>query len=80
MFGDITNDEIEDLARLLSIILEKLKRLLEGDFPFNFHIYHGGDWYLRLFPRTRRIGGFEISTGIYVHSKPPKEAAKELHF
>lgn len=80
LFGDITNEEIDDLASLFSIILGKLKELMEGEFPFNFHIYHGGDWYLRLFPRTRRIGGFEISTGIYVHSKPPKESAKELHF
>ena len=80
IFGDITNGEINDLAQQLSVVLRKLEKLLGERFPFNFHIYHGGDWYLRLFPRTRRLGGFEMATGVYVHSKPPKEAAKELAF
>jgi UDPglucose--hexose-1-phosphate uridylyltransferase len=80
LFGDITDAETDDLAELLSKVLKKMTKAMEGEFPFNFHIYHGGDWYLRLFPRTRRIGGFELSTGVYVHSKPPKEAAEELSF
>lgn len=80
VFGDITNDEIREISHFLPIVLKRLEKLLGERFPFNFHIYHGGDWYLRLFPRTRRLGGFEMATGIYVHSKPPKEAAKELAF
>lgn len=80
LFGSITNEEIEDLSALLSTVVRRLEKMLGGKYPFNFHIYHGGDWYLRFFPRTRRIGGFEVSTGIYVHSTLPKEAAKELAF
>ena len=77
-FGDITNEEIDNLAQLLSKALEKLEGQLGERFPFNFHIFHAGDWYLRLIPRTRVLGGFELATGVYVHSTSPKEAAKKL--
>jgi UDPglucose--hexose-1-phosphate uridylyltransferase len=80
LFDSITNEEIDNLAQLLSKILKKMESLLGEKFPFNFHIYHAGDWYLRLMPRTRVLGGFEIATGVYVHSKSPEEAAKELSF
>src|SRR4030043_2108829 len=74
LFGDITQEEIENLSQLLSKILHKLEQLLGEKFPFNFHIYHGGDWYLRLIPRLRVQGGFELATGLNVHSTHPKNA------
>ena len=77
-FSDITDGEVEDLGALLAKILKKLEGILGKKFPLNFYIYHGNDWYLRLIPRRRIIGGFELATGVYVHSKPPEEAAKEL--
>ncbi len=78
IFGDITDAEISNLTDFLSTIYKKLETTLGKQFPFNFHIYHGGDWYLRFIPRLRVIGGFELATGVYVHSTDPQEAAKEL--
>ncbi|MCH7541350.1 hypothetical protein IH981_01050 [Patescibacteria group bacterium] len=80
MFDDISTEEINDLSQLLLIVLKKIEKFLGEKFPFNFHIYHGGDWYLRLIPRTRVLGGFELATGVFVHSKSPKEAAKQISF
>ena len=78
LFGDVTNGELDNLSPLLSKIYQKLQDKLGQNFPFNFHVYHGGDWYLRFIPRLRVLGGFELATGVYVHSTDPKEAAKEL--
>ena len=78
IFGDITNKEIDDLNKLLVTVYRKLEEKLGKHFPFNFHIYHGGDWYLRFIPRLRVLGGFELATGVYVHSTGPWQAAKEL--
>ena len=78
LFGNVTNPEIDNLAEILSKALKKLEKILGEKFPFNFHIYHGGDWYLRLIPRQRILGGFELATGVYVHSTDPKGAAKQL--
>ena len=78
LFGDISAEEIENLSQLLSQVLHKIEKPLGEKFPFNFHIYHGGDWYLRLIPRLRVQGGFELATGVNVHSTYPATAAKEL--
>lgn len=73
-FGEITDEEIADLA----VLLPKLIRILDlrhgtEPLPFNFHIYPGGDWYLRLIPRLKSLGGFELGTGIYINTQDPKE-------
>lgn len=73
-FGEITDEEIKDL----SFLLPRLIRILDlrhgtEPLPFNFYIYPGGDWYLRLTPRLKSLGGFEIGTGIYVNTQDPSE-------
>ena len=78
LFGDITKGEIDDLAQLFHKVLHRLEKSQGEKFPFNFHFYHGGDWYLRLIPRNRTQGGFELATGINIHSSHPTLAAKEL--
>jgi UDPglucose--hexose-1-phosphate uridylyltransferase len=77
-FGDIDPEEINDLAKLFSKMLNRLKKELQGDFPFNFYIYHGKDWYLRFIPRLKAPGGFELGTGIFVNTQPPEETARDL--
>jgi UDPglucose--hexose-1-phosphate uridylyltransferase len=79
-FGEVTDEEIEDLSKIFPRLFKKLQELLGEDFPFNFYIYQGGDWYLRIIPRKKVVGGFELGTGVYVNTKDPKEAAKELSF
>jgi len=77
-FSEISDAEIKDLGGLLAKVLKKLEKALGEKFPFNFYIYHGDDWYLRLIPRRRILGGFELASGVYVHSTSPKEASEEL--
>lgn len=78
LFSKITSEEIDDLAKLFSKVLKKLQKVLGRQFPFNFYIYYGGDWYLRLMPRVKVLGGFELGSGIFVNTVSPKQAAKEL--
>ena len=72
-FGEIEDTEITDLAFVLSRLI-KIFDLRHGlEFPFNFYIYPGGDWYLRIIPRVKVLGGFEVGTGIFINTQDPKE-------
>ncbi len=72
-FGEINSDEIKDLSFVISRLIQ-IFHLRHGDeFSFNFYIYPGGDWYIRIIPRLKVLGGFEIGTGIYVNTQDPKE-------
>ncbi len=87
-FGAISDEQIADLAPLLQKILGYIiKRFSQSgsmkqpgsdlDVPYNFYIYHGPDWYLRIIPRLIHRAGFELGTGLSVNIVDPKEAAKE---
>ncbi|MCL5970210.1 MAG: hypothetical protein M1450_01775 [Patescibacteria group bacterium] len=74
LFGEITDEEIKDLARVLPQLIRILDlRHGKEPLPFNFHIYPGGDWYLRLIPRLKTLGGFELGTGIFINTQDPSE-------
>jgi UDPglucose--hexose-1-phosphate uridylyltransferase len=72
-FGEITEEEVKELAILVQKLIAIMAEEHGHEFPFNFYIYPAGDWYLRFMPRTKSIGGFEISTGIFVNTKDPAE-------
>lgn len=92
-FGHITDEQISDLAPLLQKILvfihlkfagEKalMKQPMDladetGEVPYNFYIYHGQDWYLRIIPRLVHRAGFELGTGLSVNIVDPSKAAEE---
>lgn len=78
-FGEITDDQIVDLAPLLQKILGGIHQKFpnEDDVPYNYYIYHGADWYLRVIPRLVHRAGFELGTGLSVNIMDPTEAAKE---
>ncbi len=87
-FGEITNEEITDLAPLLQKSLAFIIRKFstpgalrkKGDdevVPYNYYIYHGTDWYLRIIPRLVHRAGFELGTGISVNIVDPAKAAEE---
>jgi UDPglucose--hexose-1-phosphate uridylyltransferase len=88
MFGEIKDNEISDLVGIMQNILVKLRdRFFDGvtpkvareeDFTYNYYIYHGIDWYLRIIPRFVHRAGFELGTGLSVNIKDPAEAMKEL--
>ena len=72
-YGEITDDEIGDLSYIITRIVEIFNLRHGSEFPFNFYIYPGGDWYLRLIPRSKVLGGFEIGTGIFINTQDPEK-------
>lgn len=87
-----SDEEITDLAlllpRVLAAIIKKfsglgaLKQKVEpddetADIPYNYYIYHGPDWYLRIIPRLIHRAGFELGTGLSVNIVDPLTAASE---
>lgn len=87
-FGSITDAEIADLApllqKVLAFILQKFSQAgamkqagSDPDVPYNYYIYHGKDWYLRIIPRLVHRAGFELGTGLSVNIVDPAKAAEE---
>jgi UDPglucose--hexose-1-phosphate uridylyltransferase len=78
VFGRITDLEIEDFSILMPKVIKNLEEKLEKDFSFNFYLFPGTDWYWRIMPRVKDIGGFELATGRFVNTFDPQEAARYL--
>ena len=72
-FGEITDTEISDLAFVLQRLIDIMDLRHGHEFPFNFYISPWKNWYLRLIPRVRRLGGFEIGTNVSVNTQDSKE-------
>jgi UDPglucose--hexose-1-phosphate uridylyltransferase len=70
-FGQISQKERSELAYLLKQLILLFDERYAKDFPYNFYIYPGEAWYLRLLPRQKTIGGFELATGVFVNTQKP---------
>lgn len=87
-FSDITSEALKDMARLMKSTLCRLHaaydhpdtRKIRANLPFayNYYIYHGQNWYLRIIPRLVHRAGFELGTGLSVNIIDPKDAAVNL--
>lgn len=75
-FGEAADEELRDLAIILSRIIALYSMRHGHEFPFNFYIYPGRNWYLRLMPRVKSLGGFEVGTGIFVNTQDPHETLR----
>ena len=82
VFGEITDDEIADLAGTFSRLIKLMDTRHGKELPFNFYIYPGGDWYLRFIPREKTLGGFEVGTGVFVNTQKTQDTVAFLkeHF
>ncbi|OGK35241.1 hypothetical protein A3A93_05530 [Candidatus Roizmanbacteria bacterium RIFCSPLOWO2_01_FULL_38_12] len=84
VFGDIKDNEIEDLAEIFQTIMKRLRQLhttrskTHEDFSYNFYIHPKENWYLRIIPRFVYRAGFELGTGLSVNISDPEDVAKEL--
>jgi len=87
-FSDTEDNELTDLSLILHNSLVKLEKIYlaspalfgpknEG-LVYNYYIYHGTSWYLRIIPRLVFRAGFELGTGLNVNITDPSEAAKML--
>jgi len=77
--------EIDELAIAMRLSLGGLSRMLH-DPPYNlgFHIappsmrYRHYHWHIEVYPKLGSMGGFELSTGMYINTMPPERAAEAL--
>jgi UDPglucose--hexose-1-phosphate uridylyltransferase len=76
-FGDISAYQIEELAVTLQRVVKSLG-VHKDDLPYNFYIYPGDTWYLRIVGRSKIDGGFEIGSGIQVNTVDPREVSMIL--
>ncbi len=72
-FGSITEAELSDFAVALQRVIQLMDLRHGHEFPFNFYISPEKNWYLRLIPRLKRLGGFELGTNVFVNTQDPKE-------
>lgn len=87
-FGDINGQQIKDLAKIVKSTICRLHgcydnpetKKIRADVPFsyNYYIFHGENWYLRIIPRLIHRAGFELGTGLSVNVIDPAEAAENL--
>ncbi len=84
VFGDLTDEEINDLASIIQKIIRKLRKIYDDHhlsnlpFGYNYYIYPKENWYVRVIPRFVQRAGFELGTGLYVNVIDPLEASLEL--
>lgn len=81
-FGDITDEELTDFTFTVARLIQVLDIRHGSDFPHNFYIYPGENWYYRIIPRSKILGGFEVGTNVFVNTQDPRETMEFIrkHF
>lgn len=83
-FGDLPDEALDEMATIMRQTLKQLKKIFDShkltnmDFAYNYYIYPGHDWYMRIIPRFVHRAGFELGTGLNVNIVDPAEASLEL--
>ncbi len=83
-YADLSDQQIEELAGILQKLIKQLKKIYVDHkisripFAYNYYIYPGHNWYVRIIPRFVYRAGFELGTGLNVNIVDPSEAALEL--
>lgn len=85
-YDSIHEEEIDDLAEILSRVLRRLSAALDNpDFNFGIRsapvsesVSHYCHWYLAIVPRVSHVAGFELGSGMYMNSLCPEDAATNL--
>lgn len=86
-FGETPDTQIPDFAAVLQTALRRIKSVYDrklikqvggGEFVYNYYIYHGANWYVRIVPRFIHRAGFELGTGLNVNVVDPTDAAQKL--
>ena len=85
-FLHATDDEVEDLGRILRVTLRKLYVGLNNpDFNYVIRTAPVRDlntpylhWYISIIPRISLAAGFELGSGIYINPSLPEECARFL--
>ncbi|MFH0943659.1 MAG: DUF4931 domain-containing protein [Planctomycetota bacterium] len=84
-FGQLEEDQLGRLTPVLMDALSRAQRAL-GHPSFNWIMHTATDgsvsgghhWRFELIPRLGQLGGFELSTGMYINSAPPEMVAERF--
>lgn len=76
-FGQVDKMQLMELAKMTQQILQSLTSAHLG-LSYNFYIYPGEDWYLRIMGRSLTKAGFELGSGVQVNTVDPAEVVKIL--
>ncbi|MGQ9544845.1 MAG: galactose-1-phosphate uridylyltransferase [Candidatus Bathycorpusculaceae bacterium] len=82
---EMSNKEVETFAETLKKCFSGLKNLV-NDPPYNFGFHQTTDknaqkyyhWHLEVYPQLATWAGFEKSTGVYINTVTPENAAESL--
>lgn len=87
-FSDTGEKELTDLAAVFQRALKGVRAIYDNPakqhlhagvaFGYNFYIFHGTNWFIRVIPRFIHRAGFELGTGLNVNVVDPIEAAEQL--
>lgn len=87
-FGDTSDTELIQLASMLQLMLQRIEKVFltssvtvsdrTTEFVYNYYIYPGEQWYLRIIPRFIHRAGFELGTGLNVNIIDPADAAEKV--
>ena len=88
-FTRVTDEDLEDLARVLRRTMGRLDAVL-GGVQYNYFLHslprcedekecqNSYHWHLEIVPRTSIPTGFELGSGLFVNTISPEEAAEQL--
>ncbi len=85
-FGDLAEEEVDDLACILIRTLTLIRRAC-GDPDYNLVLYsaptngHTDEvfhWHIKIIPKLTTPAGFEIGSAMSINTVPPEEAAEAL--
>lgn len=81
-FYELYEEELIDLAFVMQRTLQILSVRHGMAFPFNYYIAPFKNWYLRIIPRSKLLGAFEVGTNVWVNTQDPKDTGLFLktHF
>ncbi len=87
-FSDVFDADIPDLAAVLGEAIRRTAAVYADArfeslhpnvaFGYNYYIYHGVNWFIRIIPRFVHRAGFELGTGLNVNIVDPSQAAQYL--
>lgn len=72
-FFESSGAELKEVSFILSRLVQIFTIRHGHNFPYNFYIHPGNDWYLRLIPRVKVLGGFEVGARVSVNTQDPHE-------
>ncbi|HET7713238.1 MAG TPA: hypothetical protein VFK94_02015, partial [Patescibacteria group bacterium] len=76
-FADVDEEQLRELAKMTQQVLQSLLAA-HPKLSYNFYIYPGDDWYLRIMGRNLIKAGFELGSGIQVNTIDPADVVKIL--